>query len=227
MPIEFDLNMIVHHERDLSSGYHLMVARGWRIIGEKDSLHSPLAYSAFEFRCAIERVLIELFVLVKDKMPTKADIHTMNTVSSLRKAIYRACGGKTEFKRFQIFNRLFVQGSGLPPNVSVAMVDIDYLERLWSKLSDFCHRQLRPHETWKSQGDRWLKKGYQMLNEAERYLWSIMVTSHIGWVQPSELQPEMREALDQFVGGEITQRTLETRLNLMGPIIKKRLHGRY
>jgi len=227
MPIEFDLHQIIHHERDLSSGYHLMVARGWRIIGEQDKLHSPLAYSAFEFRCAIERILIELFVLMREKKPTKADMRLMNSVGSVRKAIYRACGGKTEFERTQTFNRLFSQGSGVPPHIWMATVDIDYLEKLWSKLSDYCHRQLRPHETWKSKGNLWLKKGYKLLNEAEEYLWSIMVTSHVGWVERSTLQPEMRDALDQFVSGEITQATLEARLRIMGPVIKKRIHGRY
>jgi hypothetical protein len=67
MPIEFDLDKILHHKRDLTSGYHLMVGRGWRIIGEEKNLQSPLAYSSFEFRCSIERILIEFFVLIRNK----------------------------------------------------------------------------------------------------------------------------------------------------------------
>jgi hypothetical protein len=227
MPAEFDLGRIVHHERDLISGYHLMMGRGWRIIGEQEKLHSPLAYSAFEFRCSIERVLIELFVLVKDKKVTRDDLKNLNSVSNVRKAIHRACGGKKEFERTQIFNRLYSQGGNSPPEIWISRIDVELLERNWSLLSEYCHRQLEPYKTWKSMGNQWLNDGYKLLNEVEGYLWSILVSSHIGWVQPSTMQPEMLEALKDFVSGKITQSILETRMTIMGPIIHKRVRGRY
>ncbi len=204
-----------------------MMGRGWRIIGEQDRLHSPLAYSAFEYRCSIERIMIELFVLVRDKKISKTDLRTMNSISNVRKAIYQTFGEKKQFERTQIFNRLYSQGNNSPPEIWIAIVDIELLEKYWSKLSEYCHRQLKPHETWESMGNQWLINGYKLLNEVETYLWSINVTSHVGWVQPSTMQPEMREALKEFVSGRILQSTLETRLTIMGPIIKKRVHGRY
>jgi hypothetical protein len=227
MPVEFDLDEIVHHARDLTAGYHLLVARAWRIIGEQDKLHSPLAYSAFEFRCCIERVLVELFVLVRDKKVSRIDERMMNSIGNIRKAIYRICGGKDRFGRIQTFNRLYSQGEGSPPQLWIAEVDIDQLEKFWSSLSEYCHRQLRPLDTWKSKGDRWQKDGYRLLNEVEQYLWEIMVTSHVGWVQPSTMQPEMLTAFNEFVSGKLSLGALKTRLAIMGPIIKKRIHGRY
>jgi hypothetical protein len=218
----FDLNRIVHEARATSSGYHFVVARGWRLIGEKDKLHSPLAYSAFEFRCAIERCLVEFLVLIKDRKPSKADLRSMNSISALKKAILRSAGGKREFERTQIFNRLFSQ-AGLPPQFWIAIVDLDRLEKYWASLSEYCHRQLRPDATWESMGNEWLIDGYKLLNTVEAYLWEIMITSHFGWVHPSDIQPEMRAAMNEFVQGRISQKQLETRLNLMAPIIAERV----
>jgi hypothetical protein len=72
-------------------------------------------------------------------------------------------------------------------------------------------------------GNKWLANGYKLLNDVEDYLWEIMVTSHIGWVQPHQIQPEMRSAMQEFVHGNINQRELETRLNIMSPIIAQRV----
>ena len=75
-------------------------------------------------------------------------------------------------------------------------------------------------------GNQWLLDGYKLLNEIEEYLWKIVVTSNFGWVRPSTMEPEMRNALSDFFSGKITQSTLETRLNLMGPIIAERVKGK-
>jgi hypothetical protein len=227
MPIEFDLHKIIHNDRDLTSGYHLMVGRGWRIIGEQNKLHSPLTYAAFEYRCSIERIMIELFVLVRNKKITAKDFRAMNSISGVRKAIYSECGGKKEFQRRQTFNRIYSQGNFPTSALWIAEVDIELLEKQWSKLSEYCHRQLKPYETWKSMGNQWLKNGYKLLNEVENYLWSIMVDSHVGWVQAATMQPEMLDAMNQFVSGSISQSTLESRMSIMGPIIKKRVYGKY
>jgi len=72
-------------------------------------------------------------------------------------------------------------------------------------------------------GDEWLLHGYQLLNEVESYLWEITVKSHIGWVQSYAMQPEMCQAMEDFVDERIDQTTLETRLNLMSPIIASRV----
>jgi hypothetical protein len=92
--MDFDLNTIVHRQRETSSGYHLLMGRGWRIIGEPDKFHSPLAYSAFEFRCSIERALIELFLLIRKQNFSHADLKALERFSSLRTAIIQSAGGK-------------------------------------------------------------------------------------------------------------------------------------
>jgi hypothetical protein len=224
--MDYSIDDIVNGERDTTAGYHFRMARAWRLIGEKNNLHSPLAYSAFEFRCSIERYLFELLVLIRNRKPSKSDLSASANISTLRKTIYAAAGGKKEFERSLIFNSLYSQGSGSPKNVWISLPDIALMERHWSRLSEYCHRQLQPQKTWKSMGNKWLLDGYRLLNQVEEYLWEITVSSRFGWVRPSTMEPEMRQALNDFVQGRITQATLETRLSIMGPIIAARVQTR-
>jgi hypothetical protein len=220
--MEFDLHKIVNQKRSTTSGYHLLVGRGWRIIGEQHKLHSPLAYSAFEFRCSIERALIELFVIIRGNQFSDADIQALQSISRVRKAIYQACGGKEKYDRSTIFNRLYTNSIGLPPNLWISIIDIPEMERNWSKLSEYCHKQLKPQSTWESLGDVWLLNGYELLNDVEKYLWSILVQSRIGWVHAQKIHSEERAAMNDFVNGKINQQELETRFRIMAPILRKR-----
>jgi hypothetical protein len=203
-----------------------MMGRGWRIIGEEAHLHSPLAYSAFEFRCSIERTLIEFFVLIRDHKLSDTDLKSMNSIASVRRAIYRAVGGKLKLERAMLFNRIFSQPDGVPPQYSIAILDIDQLIQYWSRLSEYCHRQLKPNETWQSMGDQWLLDGYALLNEVEKYLWEITITSHVGWVSRADQQPEVRQAYDEFLARKITESDLVTRLRLMTPVLQDRMNRR-
>lgn len=223
---DFDINRIEHEPRAVSAAYHFMMARGWRIIGEQDHLHSPLAYSAFEFRCSIERTMIELFVLVRNKRPSDGDLKAMNSITTVTKAIYRAVGGKLKLQRAMVFNRIFSQVEGVPQEYWISIVDIERLLRFWGQLSEYCHRQLKPSETWESMGDQWLLDGYAVLNEVETYLWEITVKSHVGWVQPADQQPEARQAYVGFLEGRITEPDLLTRLQIMAPVLAERMNRR-
>jgi hypothetical protein len=224
--MDYTLEDIVSKERDITGGYHFRMARAWRLIGEPKSLHSPLAYAAFELRCCLERYLFELLLLIRNKKPSKSDLKASANMSSLRKVIYSAAGGKSEFERSLIFNRLYSQGLASPREYWISVPNIALMERYWSRLSEYCHRQLMPHETWSSMGNTWLLEGYRLLNEVEKYIWDISVSSRFGWVRPTTMEPEMRQALNDFVQGRITQTTLETRLSIMGPIIAERVQSR-
>lgn len=104
--MDFDLVKIVEGSRETFSHYHLYMARGWQLIGEEKMLHTPLAYSAFEFRCAIERCLIELFVLIKNRKISPTDRKAMERFNSLVSAILSSEGGKRVLSRKMIFLKI-------------------------------------------------------------------------------------------------------------------------
>lgn len=220
--MDFKLEDIVERKRDASAGYHLVVGRGWRLIGEKKKLHSSLAYAAFEYRCAIERCLFELFYLIRDKRFSSRDLKVSERFNGLVRAILTSEGGKRKLQRKMIFNRLCAKHGGFPSKYRPAIIDIGKMRRFWSKLSEYCHKQLEPKKTWESLGSTWVSHGYQMLNEVESYLWEVMVNSKIGWVSIHSIPPEVAQAGLDYVEGRITESALDTRMDLMAPILEKR-----
>ena len=119
----FTLKDILERERETSSGYHFLMGRAWRLLGEEKNLHSPLAYAAFEYRCAIERCLFELFYLIRDTHFSSDDLKATKQCSSLVKIILRSEGGKLKLQRKMMFNRLVAKWSGIPPNCWPAVID--------------------------------------------------------------------------------------------------------
>ncbi len=168
--MEYDLNDIVERKRSTSTDYHLLIARGWRRLGEPVLHHTPLAYSAFELRCAIERTLFEFLWLTQSQKLTEKDFNIANRVSTLVKETLKRQGGLTALERKLRFARAFAQGIGMPPTDWPAVVDLKKLEKMWNALSEYCHRQLEPKKTWEAMGDHWVRNGYALLKEVESYL---------------------------------------------------------
>lgn len=59
-----EVNKIVKKPRDVKANFHVELAQSWRRYGEPKLLHSPLVYSAFEFRLCIEKIVFELYYLM-------------------------------------------------------------------------------------------------------------------------------------------------------------------
>lgn len=223
---DWDLTKIVETQRDVTAGYHLVVGRGWRLLGEGRFLHSPLAYGAFEYRCCIERVLVELLAIMNAGNLNHRQLAALRTVTALRKAIYSSAGGPERFRRRMRAHQIWAQEGGAPRGTHIALVDVEKLHVFWRSLSEYCHRQLRPKETWASKGESWIQLGYKLLNEVEDYMWEIEIQGHIGWVRLEEQEVEAREAVLDFVEGRSNETEFRLRLRIMAPILERRRKGR-
>ena len=110
-----ELNRILKGARETSGDYHAAVGMAWRRFGEKDLLHSPLVYSAFEFRLAIERYVFEIYYLIlRDGMIsaegfTDEELKKIDRFSSLIKILHENSGNKLKLKRAFVFNKIFVK----------------------------------------------------------------------------------------------------------------------
>jgi hypothetical protein len=219
---------IIDKNRETSSSYHLRLAREWRLYGGHKQLHNPLAYSAFEFRMAIERFLFEFYYLLNkregfgDKEAKKA-----SSLKNLIKAICLKVDNKEILMKRLKFNRIvaenqIVNGSYLRgPNLP-SVFDIDLLYNYWQKLSNYCHKQLKPESTWESFGNGWVNKGYELLNEVEDYLFNIMVKNSMGWFNFDDNQDEMKTAQAEYISGKIDDDALNIRIRIMTPILEMR-----
>jgi len=221
-----ELTEILREPRQTSGDYHAAAGMAWRRYGEKDSLHSPLAYSAFEFRLAIERYVFEVYYLVlRDKLISAGDLPDedlgkIDSFSNLIRLLHENAGNKLRLRRAFIFNRVFARVF-TPLLQRLSIPDIGKFHKYWQQLSNYCHRQLQPEITWESED--WIKKGYKLLNEVESYLWEVSVKEGYGWVSKSSLTSNLQEERERFINDpKITEEQLELRMKLIKPALEFR-----
>ena len=217
------IEKLIIQNRSTLSSYHFKVAREWRILGQENKLHTPLSYSSFEYRMAIERFLFEFYFIMKgiDKFK-KGDEKEASSIPKLISAIYKLTGKKEVFKKKLLFNRIIGEEVGLKGKDLPAYFDIDILISYWNKLSNYCHKQLSPKKTWDLMGNEWVISGYNLLDKVDDYLWNNMLINSIGWLREESLCEEQYIALCDFINGKINEEILRIRIQLMLPILKRR-----
>ncbi len=215
------LKDVLEENRNATADYHARLGRFWRMFGKPDKLHAPLAYAAFEFRVAMERMLLELLYVINNQRLSKDELKY--DCRRLQKALYktqsRGRDGKEKLQRRMEFNAIYAKH--LPPPFKLpkraAIIDIDKISKFWGKLSEYCHRQLKAKNTWGDIG--WVNNGYELLNEVESYVWDMMVDYQVGWFEPTSLPKRIQEVAKDFIEGKIDKNSLDIRLRLIIPVL--------
>jgi hypothetical protein len=218
------LEELLENQRLVSGDYHATAGRTWRKFGENKLLHTPLVYSAFEFRLAIERYVFELYILMKKddllngEVPNDA-LKQIDRFSNLVRLLHENAGNRFRLYRALLFNRI-VAGLFFRMPRPLSIPDIGKFNAYWQRLSDYCHRQLKPAETWGS--EKWIKKGYRLVSDVENYLYEISVRENFGWLEKTSLMKELSDERERFLNDKsVTEQSLKVRLEIMGPTLDK------
>ena len=211
-------------KRENSAGYHCMLGQKWRRFGEHDKNHNALVYAAFEFRLAIERIVFELYALIRSLKDIPDDeVDKYENITNLITYIMEIVESQKNLYRLLKFNSIWFH-EVIPYPSEISIPDISVLKKYWHGLSDYCHMQIKPTATWESPD--WINKSYSLLNEVEKYLWEITVTKHFAFPQLNTWQPEVLDLLDMYVREEIDDAGVRTRLRLMKPVIEARFRNK-
>ncbi|MFC1481078.1 hypothetical protein ACFL6E_02400 [Candidatus Neomarinimicrobiota bacterium] len=221
------LDHLVMSNRGVDANFHLEQGNDWHQIGYPSLLHSPLIYAAFEYRCAIERIILELYDLMKELNIATEEFSSLKNISDIIKKIRQLEGGSHDAAARAIrFNAVYfkemiaemAEKAGI--SKEMAEPDLRKLSKLWGHLSEYCHGQMLPAETWNS--PEWVKKGYALLDEALEYLRALKIEKHFGYMGESSLPTEALDLKKKFIDEEINESALITRLRIMKPIIEAR-----
>ena len=218
-----DINTLIISERETASHYHFAVGRMWRLVGLEKKLHVPLSYSAFEFRLAIERYLFEYFFLIRHRRGfSKKEERECSSITRLIKAIYNHEGGRDKFYKRMKFNLHCITADPnlndsykAFPNGFPTLFSLDDLHSYWIKLSEYCHRQLEPEETWKSKGEVWVNNGYNLLFEIENHLSELFKTNSHCWFSIDAMEEEYKDLNDKFCSNLINEEELRNKLLML------------
>lgn len=201
--------------RENDSLFHILTARKWLEVGRKEKLHTPLIYSAIEYRLACERVLFELYLFLNNpsEFDREEEKRNIKSTSGLISAIHRVFENKGVLKLAQIFNQVYASFL-IKDEVNIAIVDTGKLHSYWNHLSDLCHMQIEPNETWESED--WIEKHYKKLEEIDEYLSTIFNNNTtIGWVQLNSIPEEALDVRKDFMDRQINKKSMERRLKMV------------
>ncbi len=109
---------------------------------------------------------------------------------------------------------------GLP---EVTVVDTAYLNRKWQDLSEYCHMQFHPEETFGSQSRNFQEEGVALIREVLQKFYEWMVESNCGVLARSSLPEEVRDVYDKFIREENDPGQAKRLLVFLGPVLRARL----
>lgn len=216
-----ELFLSLRKGRENSSKYHRDLAREWLILGESKRLHTPLTYSAFEYRLAIERFIFEFMILIKkEEGITLKDENKTANIKTLIDYIYRLVGGKTKYPKILRFNKIIL--SFERPVIKLAEPDLQDFYKKWKELSKFCHLLIRPDLSWNDNAN-FVLNGYDLLNRVRDLFYINTIENVLGWYAVNTIPNiEVIDLRNNFINDKITESAFVTSYNLMQPILKKR-----
>ena len=184
--------------REVTFDWHIVQAKKWLEFDGSRELDSVLVYAAVELRMAIERYVFELLYLLKECKLSGDEEKRCRSITG----IFALMKETDPFYRKTIeFTKLVVSITpGLP---EITAVDTAYLNRKWQELSEYCHKQLRPEETFGSQGREFQKQGFALIREILQKFHEWKVESNCAVLARSSLPEEVRDVYDTFICEEI------------------------
>jgi len=204
--------------RDVTFDWHVVQAKKWLAFDARRELDSVLVYAAVELRAAIERYVFELLYLLKEGKLSADEEKRCRSITG----IFALMKETDPFYRKTIeFTKLVISITpGLP---EITVVDTAYLTRRWQDLSQYCHMQFHPEQTFESRGRKFQKHGFALIREILQKFQEWRVESSCGILARSSLPQEVRNVYDRFLREEMDAGQTKRMLILMEPVLRSRM----
>lgn len=203
--------------RGVTSDWHLMQAKQWLAFDDNRQLDSTLVYAAFEIRLAIERYFFELAFLLKGCHLTEDEekkCRSWKGVDALIKETDKTYRQTIEFTK--------IIASVIPRLPKITAVDTAFLRRRWQELSEYCHKQLRPEETFDSSGDSFQDHGFRLIEETLDRFTEWPDIGNLGIISRATMPDEVQNLYDRFAKGKVDTDQARLSLKLMAPVLEQR-----
>ncbi len=123
------------------------------------------------------------------------------------------------FRKTFLFTKAYLSAMSFPGTVTI--MNTGFLMDKWHELSNYCHKVLRPIESFESPNREFQKKGFKMIRDVLNYYYDVQGTQ-AGYVMPNSIKGDLRSVYNEFINNQIDERQLKIRLNLMLPILNAR-----
>lgn len=204
--------------RNVTFEWHIVQVKDWLDFDNSRELDSVLVYAAVEMRAAIERYILELLLLLKDRKLSDDEVKRCRSITGL----FALMKETDPFYRKTIeFTKLMA--STIPGGPEITVVDTAYLNRKWQELSEYCHMQLQPAETFMSNNRAFQKRGFALIREVLQKFFEWEHESNCAVVVRSSLPEEAWDVYDKFIREQIDSGQAKRMLTLMEPVLRARM----
>jgi len=209
-------NPLVDH-----SSWHFFQAMSWLDLAKRTQNPSLLHYSAFELRYGIEYLLFELLVLTNRGL-SEADYKKCLGSASAMKKLLRA--NRDRYERLSSFTSILMDISGAE-TIKLQYWKLGELFEYWGKASELLHFVGAHSLTYCDVS--WFVKALARLEETINKVWLPSIsTLGFGMMKPDTMEPEVRQAWEEYNQGSLSEEDLKIRMTLIQPVLKERRRRR-
>jgi len=208
---------LLEEPREVASDWHIRQAKRLLDFDAGRQLDTVLVYAALELRAAIERTFLEILYLLKEQPLADEEIKRARSRSGLL-ALLRETDASYR-KTIEFTQLVAAVTPGLP---AVSAIDTGYLNRKWQELSEYCHLQVKPADTFRSPNREFQRQGFALLDEVLGRFLEWRVNASMGVLQRSSMPEETRSIYDSFVADQIDADQARRMLVIATPVLEQR-----
>lgn len=211
----------LEQNREVTFDWHITQALKWLKFDNGRKLDSTLIYACVDLRIAIERYILEFLILLKSGKFTEAEISRCRSINGIFSLMRET---DLFYRKTAEFTLLIA--SITPEIPEITIVDTSYLRRKWEELSEYCHKQLEPSDSYGSNNREWQSKGFQLIDEIISRFREWKIQSNVAILLPDTMDEETRYIYDRFANDEITSSQAKKMLEIIDPIMRRRFRLR-
>ena len=208
---------LIEEARQVTFDWHIVRVMNWLRLDRGRLLDNILVYAAVDLRCAIERYMFEFLLILKDGKLNEEEKTRCRSIDGLFTLMREADASYRKTARFSIiYSEVF---PGVP---ELTLVDFGYLHKAWMELSQYCHKQLMPKQTFLSPRREFQRRGFDLISSvlARFSEWKLESTS--GILRPESMKPEIKAVYDKYVRHEINDDQVRRMLTILEPVLNTR-----
>jgi hypothetical protein len=204
--------------RKVSFDWHLLQVKKWLDYDSGRELDSVLVYVSTELRIAIERYIFELLYLLKGERLPPDDEQRCRSI----KGLFTVMKETDPFYRKTIEFTKMVASMQSYDGPEIKVADTKYLRQKWQQLSEYCHRQLHPNETFASLNRSFQKRGFSLVREVFSRFCEWKPGNASGAICRASMPEEVEDVYNKFVAEEIDEGQARRMLLIMEPVLRDR-----
>jgi len=204
-------------QRHPALNYHFEEGKAWLEVSNDGKNTSALSYAAFEFRLAIERIVLQYWTALVPGGAEEITFKSIRSYKSIEKEIVEIAGHQKEINSQFEFARLLIQALKIPWKIPTP--DIGKFSGYWHECSELCHIAW----TLASANQELVFIAYRNLLEISDFL-KEHVEGVVTWAKIADMP--FREIQDDFVAGRVTADDVLNHLKKVGVYAVEHAEGK-